>query len=345
MLLKRAGSGPGTAKCLALIGLAPLLLAIACTPAGSTPGPPAASSAPPTTPTATVPAAASLTPDPTADVTSPAPSGRVVFTCQPSRRSDLNQICMIEADGSNEQQLTNYALADHLYPSLSVEGESVVFSSNRSGGYDLYEQPSEPGSPAVRLTSSGDAYAPEISPDGLLIAFTRSTGAWRQLWLMDRSGSNPRPLTDPAWGGAWDPSWSPDGAEILFASDHTGEVQLFTLELQTRRITQRTAVQGLRGRNDWSPGGDKFSTYAGVPWARELIEIDLLTGSVEYLTTGGNNLAPSYSPDGLWSAFTSYRDNFGDEDGCEIYIMNLNSREIRRLTENDYCDWQPRWGR
>ena len=63
------------------------------------------------------------------------------------------------------------------------------------------------------------------------------------------------------------------------------------------------------------------------------------------ITFGGNNLAPSFSPDGQWIVFMSYRDNFRNEDGCEIYIMTVNGTDVRRLTNNDYCDWQPRWSR
>lgn len=62
------------------------------------------------------------------------------------------------------------------------------------------------------------------------------------------------------------------------------------------------------------------------------------------VTNGVNNLGPSISPDSRWIAFTSYRDRYGDEDGCEIYIMRTDGTDLRRLTNNDYCDRQPRWG-
>lgn len=64
-------------------------------------------------------------------------------------------------------------------------------------------------------------------------------------------------------------------------------------------------------------------------------------GSVVYqLTDGGGNLAPSFSPDGGWITFTSYRD--GDS---EIYIMRADGSGVTQLTFNDRPDWQPRWGR
>jgi Tol biopolymer transport system component len=59
---------------------------------------------------------------------------------------------------------------------------------------------------------------------------------------------------------------------------------------------------------------------------------------------GGNSQGPSFSPDGQWVAFTAYFDHFGDDHGCEIYIIRVDGTDLRRLTDNDYCDYQPRWG-
>ncbi len=87
-----------------------------------------------------------------------------------------------------------------------------------------------------------------------------------------------------------------------------------------------------------------LATYQGTTWNRELILIDLNGEVLLQLTAGGNNLAPNFSPYGGWLVFTSYKDNYRNPDGCEIYIMRLDGSETRRLTQNDYCDWQPNWG-
>jgi Tol biopolymer transport system component len=100
---------------------------------------------------------------------------------------------------------------------------------------------------------------------------------------------------------------------------------------------------GLRGRSDWS-SQDLLATYAGTSWEREIITFSPLGQDRTQVTAGGNNLAPSFSPDGEWITFTSYVDNYLDENGCEIYIQHLATGTRFRLTENSYCDWQPRWG-
>jgi TolB protein len=58
------------------------------------------------------------------------------------------------------------------------------------------------------------------------------------------------------------------------------------------------------------------------------------------LTNRGDNLAPSFSPDGNWIVFTSSRD--GDN---ELFIMRLDGSGLTQLTNNELSDWQPRWAR
>jgi Tol biopolymer transport system component len=192
----------------------------------------------------------------------------------------------------------------------------------------------------VKLTVFGDAYAPAASPGGNLIALTRSDGVNPSIWVMNRDGTDPRQVAAPAW----DAAWSPDGTQLLHASDRSGEIRMHVVDLDGSGIRSVLEVEGLRGRNDWSPTGAWLATYAGESWNREIMLFDLAGEEIVQLTNGGNNLAPSFSPDGKWITFTSYMDRYRDDDGCEIYIMRVDGTDLRRLTDNEYCDWQPRWG-
>jgi len=274
----------------------------------------------------------------------PGPHGKIVYVCQIFRTSATDQICLMNADGSNQRRLTTDNRSKHFYPSLAPDGLSIVFSSNLSGQgqYDIYEM--DLFGNITRLTQDiGILTAPEISPDGRQIAFTRGDGAEIiAIWLMDRDGSNPREV----YANGWDPTFSPNGAKILFATNVSGYgIQLATVNLDGSGFQRVSNLPDLRGRSDWSNDGRWLVSYSGKPWLRELFMMNPDGCSpFQVSPVCGNSQGPSFSPDGGWVAFTSYFDRYNDVHGCEIYSIRIDGSSLTRLTNNDYCDWQPRWG-
>ena len=297
---------------------------------------------------------------PTTNLTSAAPSnqgsiplpsaadqltGRIIFTCQLFKVQAMDQVCIMNADGSGMRRLTTDDNRRHYYPSLAPDGQSVLYASFREQNvYEIYDLELDDGS-VDRLTNRiGVLTAPEVSPDGSSITFVRgnpNTGSM-QIMLMDRNGENVGNI--PQVFG-WDPTWSPDGNQILFASGSEGAVQLFVVNRNGRGMRQVSNLPAIRGRSDWSPDGGSIVTYSGPAWNREVFIMSADGSNARQLTpTGGNSQGPSFSPDGQWVVFTAYFDHYGDDHGCEIYIIRTNGTDLRRLTDNDYCDYQPRWG-
>ncbi|MBK9210807.1 MAG: PD40 domain-containing protein [Anaerolineales bacterium] len=273
------------------------------------------------------------------------PRGKIVFTCQIFKVQASNQICIINADGTGFRRLTTDSNVQHYYPSLSPDGYSVVYAAFReSNVYEIYEMNIASGNVKQLTNKLGILNAPEISPDGKYIVFKHSTGASNKnaIWIMDRNGENAGNIPR-AFG--WDPTWSPDGKYILFASDMDGSIQLYTIRVNGKELKKISNLPAIRGRSDWSPDGQFIVTYSGEPWNREVYIMNFDGSGARILSpTGGNSQGPSISPDGQWVAFTAYFDHPGDDHGCEIYIMRVDGTDLRRLTSNDYCDYQPRWG-
>ena len=282
-------------------------------------------------------------------VPSPSPAdgltGHIVFTCQIFKVQASNQVCIMNADGTGFRRLTTDDSKQHFYPSLAPDGQSVVYSAFvETDNFDIFELRLADGS-VTRLTSTyGVETAPEISPDGSSLTYARYSSASDnfQIMLAKRNGKNAGNI--PRMFG-WDPTWSPDGKRILFASDMRGSNQLYTVKLDGSDLKIITDLPALRGRSDWSADGNYIVTYSGAAWNRELYIMNADGTGVHQLTpSGGNSQGPSFSPDGKWIAFTAYFDDYGNDHGCEIYIIRTNGTDLRRLTNNDYCDYQPRWG-
>lgn len=269
--------------------------------------------------------------------------GKIVFTCQLFRDENRNQICLIYADGTGYMRLTTEDDAIQWYASLSPDGNSIVYSSNETGTFEIYEMDLN-GNKTKLTQEMGELYAPEISPDGNLIVFSNEQDKSMEIWVMNRDGSNPHTIFTPSSGIAVDPVWSPDGNQILFASGLNDNKSLYIINSDGSNLHQITNIEGIRGRSDWSHDGKTLATYIGSSWEREIYLLNYDGSNLRQFTNGGTNLAPSFSPDDQWIAFTSYRDNKEDNNGCEIYIKDLDSNKIIRLTDNSHCDWQPRWG-
>ena len=258
------------------------------------------------------------------------PAGKIVFTCYINQ---IDQICIMNADGTGRRQLTDFP-STAFYPSLSPDGETVYFVSNQSGTFEIYSIDIN-GNGLQRLTNGiGYLYAPELSPNGERIIFANHGNG---LWVMNPDGSNPRAITTK---DDIDPTWSPDGSMIAFASNRQGQRQLFVANANGKKVDKVTDLRQMGGRSSWSPDGTKLVFYRGPEGNRDIYVINIDGSGLKRLTNGGDNLGPSWSPDGNWIAFTSFRDG-----NNEIYIVRADGSRETRLTNSPTSDWQPRWGR
>ncbi|MFW6184330.1 MAG: hypothetical protein ACOC8X_11080, partial [Chloroflexota bacterium] len=268
------------------------------------------------------------------------PTGRIVFTCF---NEGFDDICTMNADGSDRRRLTSEAATD-FYPEWGPRGELIIFSSRRDGAFHLYLMDADGRGLSRVGPDAGSHFAPDISPDGTRIAFSSAVqapeGRRQHIWVMDVDGSNLQQLTSGPYNDI-DPVWSPDGSRIAFASDRGWRPAHWIMNVDgSDMIMLPDDVPQHGGRSDWSPDGRWLAFYAGPRDDRDiyLVATDG-SGASHRLTFGGRNLAPSFSPDGQWITFTSYREG----DDAEIFIMRSDGSDLRQLTFNERADWQPRW--
>jgi len=121
-------------------------------------------------------------------------------------------------------QVTDAGHADS-HPSFSPDGQKIVFSSDRSGGSQLFTvtwNGSSWGAPAQLTTGNSEKARPDWSADGMHIAYEVATNhGGTEIWMVDGDGSNARLVTS---GGSYDarPGWSSDGNKLAFVSDRSG---------------------------------------------------------------------------------------------------------------------------
>jgi len=273
----------------------------------------------------------------------PAPTkehiGRIIFTCT---RGDYNQLCTVNADGTDYRQLTELE-AHSYYPVYAPAGGAIAFASNQDGGvFDLFLY--EPESSRIkRLTDKiGNVISPSFSPDGSRILFAnRAPEGPTSLWTIDVSGENEDLLyAAPSTIVAVD--WAPVGKRIAFAMavDQPDTYEIFVMDDDGTDVRQLTrGLSGIGGSLDWSQDGRQLLIYAGLPGDKNIFLINVEAQTAAQLTNGGNNAASSFSPDGQWIAFNSLRNN----DQADIFIMRPDGSDVQQVTNNPEPDWQPQW--
>ena len=290
-------------------------------------------------PEPTVPLAPSEIPTPAATPLGGGP-GQIAFA---SEQFGLPQIFLMNLDGSEITQLTN--LPDGAcQPAWSPAGDRVLFVSPCREKRDSY-----PNAAIFVINVDGSEVAPLISrPGGVFdpdwsdqgIVFTWLEGGLPGIWLADEEGRNQVKLTR---GRARDSqaSWAPGGDKlVVMNTSRAGSATLFWLfddgSFNGSNPDQVTRSQ-LASFPAWSPAGDLIAYVVDVHiWVVRWDAVGF--GSVK-LTVKGPNDGPSWSPDGQWIAFETWR----DAANHDIYVMTANGGEPTRLTTHSARDYQPAW--
>jgi eukaryotic-like serine/threonine-protein kinase len=196
------------------------------------------------------------------------------------------------------------------FPSLSPDGLSFVFTKSEDGRSHIYRQ-RVGGANYNDLSNdpAADDTQPEFSPDGDHIAF-RSNREGGGIFVMGATGESPRRLTD----FGYNPSWSPDGQEIVFATEGVTDPRARTAASQIWRVRVANEEKSLLYAGDavqprWSPNGRRIAYWGREKGSRRTIWTRPAGGGnpVRVTDDGYLNWNPVWSPDGHFLYFTSNR--------------------------------------
>jgi len=135
---------------------------------------------------------------------------------------------VVPADGSPDHELLQVVTTTTVYGDMawSPDGSKITALQPGEGVVEL--EASTVNLLPARLTTGPGDYTPTWSPDGTRIAFNRSAGKGRGIWVIGFDGTGATRLTTaPADYTDRLPVWSPDGRTILFtrgAQDDFGDL-------------------------------------------------------------------------------------------------------------------------
>jgi TolB protein len=250
--------------------------------------------------------------------------------------------------------------------SMALTGTLVLGAC--SGGSDQ-ERPQDRPSPS---TAASDAPGPSDGDRSSLhgqIAFDN----FDDVWTIDADGTDLTRLTNSPEPD-FDPSWSPDGTQIAFRSERSGEPEIWIMNADgtgRRRLAEGLspawspdgsliAFAGRAGLSvigsdgtgrrvlphteggeypSWSPDGSRIAFNSNLTGDHVMYIAQADGSKVVDLSSVGEGWQVDWSPDGRSILFTSHRDH--PDNYTDVYVMRPDGSAVHRLTHN--LSYTPAW--
>ena len=179
--------------------------------------------------------------------------------------------------------------------------------------------------------------------DSYRIGFTRQHLPVDRIFVMSSNGAYQRQLVPE--GSGWGAVWSPDGTRIAFTGEHASETtsRIFVVDPYYGNEAQDL---GIGYSPVWSPDGMEIAFTRAVDGGDDLFVMNSDGSDRRQLThADGNDRNPAWSPDGERIAFDSERDADLSEEtpDSDIYVMNADGSDRRRLTDGGVRNYRPVW--
>lgn len=233
-------------------------------------------------------------------------------------------------------QYTNHPADDR---GLAWGRNDVLFSSNRSGSWDLWSMTYNKMELQKYSSSPGQRQQPAffLGQYGSHLAYaSNQAGTW-DIWADDNFGED-QPLTGAEGDELW-PSWSPDGNWIFFASDRTGNWDLWMIHRDGSSLTQLTSTPYNERYPQISPDGHWIAYSSDQSGDEDLWRMRADGSIIQQLTKGpSNDVEPSWSPDGSRIAFASDRAGHWD-----VWLVDSEGTFLTQVTDDQAEDRSPAW--
>lgn len=136
-------------------------------------------------------------------------------------------------------------------PDWTPDGQSLIFTSDRSGAPQLYRM-SASGGQADRITFTGSYNSDgRFSPDGKSLFMVTRDGSGYHVAKQDMDTSRVTVLTDSRWDES--PSVAPNGTMVIFATQQGAQGVLGAVSSDGRASFRLPSAQGDVREPAWSP--------------------------------------------------------------------------------------------
>jgi Tol biopolymer transport system component len=173
-------------------------------------------------------------------------------------QDEIGDVWVCDANGGSPRQLT-FNTRPTRGVAWTSDGREVIYGSNTRmrHNWQFWRIPASGGTPREVAVGASEANDPAVAPAGHRLAYTQ-TPSESAIWLAELPAGD-EPHTRPvihSTGREAHPSWSPDGRQIAWVSDRSGDDEIWVSDAGGGNEAQVTSMKAMSlERPRWSPDG------------------------------------------------------------------------------------------
>ncbi|MCC6220981.1 MAG: PD40 domain-containing protein [Deltaproteobacteria bacterium] len=179
----------------------------------------------------------------------------------------------------------------------------------------------------------------------LVFAATKGVGK-SDIYVLDFQKLAASPVIETSGNDTY-PSWSPDGTEILYESDESGNLEIYIARSDGSNVRNLTRNPATDKNPHWSPDGKRIVFTSSRLGKGENLFIMNTDGTQPLAITNNSNRnsVPKWSPRGNEVIYST--DSYWP--GWDIVLYEIEGKRSMRMTNgyNSFCraDWHPNGGK
>ncbi|QYH38178.1 protease [Algoriphagus sp. NBT04N3] len=256
-----------------------------------------------------------------------------------SERDYLANLWSFDPATGMEQQET--FLKDFDIKTIDAGPDAIVIEQ---GGYIHLFNPQDKSLKQIPIEVNGDFHwarerwvdvsanslqNPYLSPTGQRAAFEFRG----EIITIPKENGSGRNITNSSSSAERSPAWSPNGLQIAYFSDASGEYELVIADQTGSKISKKIVIPdpSFFFKPEWAPDG-RHLAFTDTDYQIWIVNID--SGSARVVETDrfahpNRSMNPVWSPDGKWIAYSKLMEN----QFKSIFVFNVDTNEKIQISD------------